>query len=127
MGVAASCSGSAQPDAGIYSRPPDDQLALLLGRRCLPKAKREFGLSKRESLLKFHSVELKSEKTAQRRLLALSEVCLAQSCPPLVLSAQPTQPKWEEGGQEEAERADRRFFQMLPPSLAVQGLLEGVT
>ncbi|KAI4533829.1 hypothetical protein MG293_016848 [Ovis ammon polii] len=42
-------SGSAQPDAGIYSRPPDDQLALLLGRRCLPKAKREFGLSKRKA------------------------------------------------------------------------------
>ena len=40
------CSRSAQPNAGIYSRPPDDQLALLLRGRCLPKAKREFGLSK---------------------------------------------------------------------------------
>ena len=30
----------------IHSRPPDDQLAHLLGGRCSPKAKREFGLSK---------------------------------------------------------------------------------
>lgn len=66
------CSGSAQPDAGIYSRPPDDA-GPSPWRAVFTQGKEEIWTEQVESLLKFHSVELKSEKRPRGGSLPFQE------------------------------------------------------
>ncbi|MXQ87134.1 hypothetical protein E5288_WYG007564 [Bos mutus] len=66
------CSGSAQPDAGIYSRPPDDA-GPSPWRAVFAQGKEEIWTEQVESLLKFHSVELKPEKRPRGGSLPFQE------------------------------------------------------
>lgn len=90
-------------------------MALLLGLTVFAPQARGIWTEQAESLLKFHSVELKSEKRLAEAPCLSREFVKLRAVPPLVLYYL-FHSHWE-GGQEETEKADRHFCPLSSPSV----------